>query len=126
MGDRNLTFWNSEPNRFFVACPRSLPETVLGCIAYKDIGCGTVEINRLSVDRNARGLGVARQLIERAMATARKCGYSKVYIDCTNGQESAIRLYRRMGFKESVGLYQRQGVKLLLHGIHRYEFRKNL
>ena len=126
MGDMNMKFWNNEPNRFFVACPRSLSEKVIGCIAYKDIGNGTVEINRLSVDQNSRGLGVARQLIVRAMATAKKCGYSKVYIDCTNGQESAIRLYRRMGFKESVGLYQRQGVKLLFHGIHRYEFRIDL
>ena len=142
MGDKELKFWTTQPNCFLVACPVNQPDKVLGCVSYKDVekypdstitpdlGPGTVEVNRMAVDKACRGLGIGQQLMESLLMKAKKEGYSKVYLSTSNGQASAIRLYRRMGFKEVVG---RLGLEtaiskylVFLNGVHIYEFSYDL
>ena len=142
MGDKELKFWTTHPNCFLVACPVDQPDKVLGCVAYKDVGkypdntntpdlvSGTVEVNRMAVDKICRGLGIGRQLIESLLMKAKDEGYSKVYLSTSNGQASAIRLYRRVGFKEVVG---RLGLEtaiskylVFLNGLYIHEFSYDL
>ena len=51
MGDRQLIFWTTKPNRFLVIVPESQPEKVLGCVACKPIDSCTVQVNHMSVAR---------------------------------------------------------------------------
>ena len=97
MKDKELKFWTTEPNRFLVA---SSHDQVLGCVAYKVLQTDTVEVNRLSVRKGARGRGLGRRLMEALIQCARENGYSRFYLTTGTANESAIELYKRMGFRE--------------------------
>ena len=59
MKDKELKFWTKQPgNCFLVASLSSDPDKVVGCVAYKSVGSNTVQVNRMSVARDFRGLGV--------------------------------------------------------------------
>ena len=45
-----------------------------------------------------RKLGLGRRLVEQVIEHARSIGCSRVYLTTTSAQESAVRLYLRMGF----------------------------
>lgn len=46
--------------------------------------------------KNYRGQGFAKELISKTIETAKKLGVKEIYL---NGEEKAIPLYRRFGFK---------------------------
>ena len=84
-----------------------------GCfvIAYRDgeaIGCGGLklhgsdpaEIKRVWVDRAARGLGLARQLVTDLEDRARAAGAPAVQLDTNRALTEAIALYRSIGYVE--------------------------
>jgi ribosomal protein S18 acetylase RimI-like enzyme len=85
-----------------------------GCflVAYRGgdaVGCGGVklhrdrpaEIKRVWVDRDARGLGVARLLVAELEARARTAGASAVQLDTNRTLTEAIALYRSLGYRET-------------------------
>ncbi|MCG8443175.1 MAG: GNAT family N-acetyltransferase [Caulobacterales bacterium] len=47
----------------------------------------------------ARGLGLGRRLVERALAHARAEGWREVYLETTDGLGASMRLYETLGFK---------------------------
>ena len=100
MGDRQLKFWTTKPNRFLVIVLESQPEKVLGCVACKAIDSCTVEVNRMSVSREARRLGLGKKLMENVIKHASQDGYTRVYLTTSNGQAGAIELYKKMGFED--------------------------
>ena len=55
------------------------------------------KIGRVAVRSAYRGRGVARQLIERAMADARQAGRNKFYL---TAQSDKLGLYHKLGFVE--------------------------
>ena len=126
MKDKELKFWTKQPgNCFLVASLSSHPGKVVGCVAYKSFGSDTVEVNRMSVAGDARGLGLGRKLMEAVFERARKDGFSRVYLTTSNGQATAIRLYRKMGFKElgRVGLETPISKYLVpINGLQVFEF----
>ena len=126
MKDKELKFWTKQPgNCFLVASLSSHPDKVVGCVAYKSLGSDTVEVNRMSVAKDFRGLGVGRKLMETVLEQAKQGGYSRVYLTTSNGQETAIKLYRKMGFVEigRVGLEQPISKYLVpINGLQVFEF----
>ena len=101
MKDKELKFWTKHPgNCFLVACLSSDPDKVVGCVAYKSVGSNTVQVNRMSVARDFRGLGVGRKLMETVLERAKQGGFSRVYLTTGNGHETAMKLYRKIGFIE--------------------------
>ena len=125
MGDKELMFWTTQPNCFLVATLPSNSDKVVGCVSYKSIGSDTVEVNRMSVSGDARGLGLGRKLMEAVFDRAKKDGFSHVYLTTSNGQATAIRLYRKIGFKEigRVGLETPISKYLVpINGLQVFEF----
>ena len=96
MQDKELKFWTTKPNRFLVA---KVNGKVVGCGSYRQLNPDTVEMHRLSVDSNFRGLKIGRKLVEALMEAAKKDGYTCIYADTSNAQIDAWKMYEKMGFR---------------------------
>ncbi|WP_236021534.1 ribosomal protein S18-alanine N-acetyltransferase [Geomesophilobacter sediminis] len=59
------------------------------------------EILDVAVAESARGKGIGRLLVEHALSWCRERGAAVVLLEVRVGNDSAIELYRRMGFTES-------------------------
>lgn len=84
-----ITFWSAWDG-----------ETLLGCVAVKELGPGHGEIKSMHTAAAARGRGVARKLMEHLLAEARRRGYGRLSLE-TGSMESfaaARRLYESFGF----------------------------
>jgi len=71
-----------------------------------DAGPDICEMKRLYVRAAFRGHSIGRAMAEKLIADARAIGYSKMLLDTVPGKmDSAIRLYRELGFKEVCPYY---------------------
>lgn len=73
---------------------------VLGMAFLRPSGASAMEIKRLYVPPSGRGRGVGRALVEAAMEAARRAGATTLRLDSTRNLETAISLYRALGFVE--------------------------
>lgn len=60
-----------------------------------------LRIYSLAVDPRFRGLGAGAALIEKAIETASKNGFSYISLEVRAGNEAAVNLYRKYGFEVS-------------------------
>lgn len=79
---------------------------VAGIVALRPIENDICEMKRLYVRPEYKGLGIGRGLAERIIREARKRGYKKMRLDTLNRLESAVALYRKLGFKEMTAYYE--------------------
>jgi ribosomal protein S18 acetylase RimI-like enzyme len=56
------------------------------------------EVRLLAVDPEARGLGIARRLMDECIRRARAMGASEIGLHTSESLRDAVRLYERMGF----------------------------
>ena len=70
------------------------------CGGVKDLGDGACEIKRMFVVPDARGRGVAAELLVALEDAARSLGYSRVRLDTGPKQPHAERMYRRAGYED--------------------------
>lgn len=61
------------------------------------------ELRKMYFRPAARGLGVARALLDLLLLEMRQAGYRRCYLETTAWMEAAQRLYRRAGFAEVPG-----------------------
>ena len=67
---------------------------------------GVCEMKRLYVRGQFRGHAIGRKIAEKLIAEAAAVGYSAMRLDTVPGKmDSAIGLYRELGFKEVSGYY---------------------
>ena len=82
-----------------------------GCVAWRDLTPGITpgiwEMKRLYVRPAFRGAGLAEELVKEVIA--RTQGEGRIRLDTLPHMEAAIRLYRRMGFRE-IGRYNENPV----------------
>ena len=71
-----------------------------GCVALRKLGTGICEMKRLFVRPEYRGLKIGRLLAERVIQEAKSLGYGAMRLDTLDRLESAVALYREMGFRE--------------------------
>jgi DNA-binding MarR family transcriptional regulator/GNAT superfamily N-acetyltransferase len=72
----------------------------VGACALLPHGEGCFELAKMAVARTARGKGIGWLLGEAAIGKARSAGARKLYLESNTCLESAIGLYRKLGFTE--------------------------
>ncbi len=73
------------------------PDQVIGYVVARE-AAGTGEILNLAVDLPHRRRGIARSLLEAALAALRRRRAEEVYLEVRASNEAAQGLYRRAGF----------------------------
>ncbi len=76
----------------------------------KVVGCGGIapfngsdtvcELRKLFLRPESRGLGIGKALTEHCLTFAKQQGYTQCYLDTLASMESAIQLYKKMGFEQ--------------------------
>lgn len=72
-----------------------------GCIALKKIDAHNCEMKRLYVRTEFRGRKLGELLAKRVIDDAKQIGYSYMLLDTFPCLESAINLYKKLGFYET-------------------------
>lgn len=80
-------------------------ENVLGMIAYHKHSDTRCEMKRLYVKPSCRGMNLGEKLIEELIAHARQAGYKEMVLDTIVPLQSAIHLYKKLGFTECEPYY---------------------
>jgi GNAT superfamily N-acetyltransferase len=74
-----------------------------GCVALHPLDAATGEVKRMFVLPELRGRGVARALMERLLAEARRLGFRRLRLGTLDEMTAAQQLYRSLGFREIPG-----------------------
>lgn len=80
--------------RIFIA---ERDEEPVGCCAMVPT-VDAVEVCKMTVTPAARGLGLARRLLEACEAAAREAGAARLYLETNSALKPAIALYESAGF----------------------------
>lgn len=59
----------------------------------------TAEMVKFYLNKNSRGKGTGRALMETALETSRQMGYRKIYIESLPEFSKALSMYEKQGFK---------------------------
>jgi putative acetyltransferase len=71
-----------------------------GCVALRRFDEFACEMKRMWVRPRFRGFALGRRLAERVIAEARKVGYTRMLLDSLPSLQSALSLYRSLGFRD--------------------------
>ena len=100
MKDRELKYWTTPPHFLLVIVDLD-SSNILGTVSMQKKSEDTAELNRLSVRPDVRGRGIGRKLLEAFIAEVTKSGFKWIYLDTTDPQKDAVKLYEKMGFKKT-------------------------
>ena len=59
---------------------------------------GCAELQKLYVDADYRGQGIASRIIDMVEQEARRLGYERIYIETHSNLQDATRLYEKLGY----------------------------
>jgi GNAT superfamily N-acetyltransferase len=117
-GDLGLLFadlWSEKQNQGFEASRgfvcRTLSEEFAGCVLYRvDSRCPTVARESVTlttcfVNKNYRGLGIARKLVSACVSDLRKSGFSTFFMADALISESFERILTDLGFEKIRSAY---------------------
>jgi GNAT superfamily N-acetyltransferase len=72
----------------------------VGCGAVRLLDPATVEVKRMYVEPETRGLGVAKEILTHLEGAGRELGARRAVLETGIYQDEAIGLYRRAGYTE--------------------------
>ncbi len=84
--------------RLFLALWKGEP---VGCIALRRFDAESCEMKRLYVRPEYRGRGIGETLVKKLIAEAGEMGYRRMLLDTLPVLAEAMRLYERLGFRQS-------------------------
>lgn len=93
------SFYNDIDNEFEVFFCLVDQEKVIGTVALKKVDDYTVELKAMYLDRDYRGKGLGRRLMDKAVDEAKRLGFKSIVLDSMSQYKDALRLYEKTGFK---------------------------
>ena len=78
----------------------SVQDEPAGTAAFRQLNAKSCEAKRLYVRPAFRRQGIGSALLDRLIQEARIAGYQEMYGDTLKSMESALQLYRQVGFRE--------------------------
>jgi putative acetyltransferase len=88
------------PGSFYYVA--TIDEVIVGgCGIYPtdNLPSGTCELVKLYVSKEARGIGLGKQLMEQSMKWAKDNAYTHVYLESMPELAKAVSIYEKVGFK---------------------------
>lgn len=82
---------------FIIAYHNSNP---VGCFGIRKIDSEICELKRMYLGQDVRGLGLGEKLLKEALHIASRLRYKRMRLDTLPSMNSAIHLYKKLGFKE--------------------------
>ncbi|MDJ1484696.1 GNAT family N-acetyltransferase [Cytophagaceae bacterium YF14B1] len=74
--------------------------TVVGTVALVKVDDTTMELAKMAVDENVRGLGIGKKLCLAAIEKARESGTKHLFLESNRKLAPALALYTTVGFQE--------------------------
>lgn len=71
-----------------------------GCVGFRKVSEEIAEMKRMYIQKEFRGKGWGKRLIEELLEHAKKLNYTSIRLDTLPQMKEAIRLYTAFGFKE--------------------------
>lgn len=104
VGDREEMFRKALENKGYLCLVAEINWEVVGFIdmwAFPDVSHGAylAQIQNLVVTEKMRGKGVGAKLVEEMIGFFRKRKYHELHVWTEKTNRSAIRLYKRLGFR---------------------------
>lgn len=106
----DLQFQNFNTELENIATQYSRPEGVLiivydnqlplGCFGVRKLDNEICELKRMYLRNEARGRGLGKQLLTKSMQLGKELGYEKMRLDTLPSMQTAIGLYKKIGFYE--------------------------
>jgi GNAT superfamily N-acetyltransferase len=72
----------------------------VGCAGIRQLEEGIAELKRMYLRPDFRGQGIGLELLNRSIAIAKDLGYWRIRLDTLSTMAPALRLYRKLGFRE--------------------------
>lgn len=112
----NLCFQNFEEELASLPGKYALPkgrivvayvdDIAAGCVALRPFDNHTCEMKRLYVKESFRNMKLGKALAQRIIAEAETIGYDTMVLDTLRTMESALGLYKSLGFVEIQAYYE--------------------
>jgi len=100
---------------------------IVGSFGIESRGVNDTELRRMYLDRGYRGLGIAQRMLDCAQAEARALGFTKMILSTAQIQKSAVRFYRKSGFRQiRTEIAETMSPRQIGGGLTRFHFEKVL
>ncbi len=87
----------SRPNGvIFIAYDEN--NVAIGCFGIRKLEDAICELKRMYIRKVARGIGIGKQLLTKAIEIGTELGYSKIRLDTLPSMDIASNLYEKEGF----------------------------
>ncbi|MHA8076907.1 GNAT family N-acetyltransferase [Aquirufa sp. TARAVU-A1A] len=83
---------------YFVATQNNRIVGGCGIFPTANLPEGTCELVKLYVNKDARGTGTGKKLMEKSMEWAKENGYTQVYLESMPELSKAVSIYEKQGF----------------------------
>jgi putative acetyltransferase len=92
-------FNNTPGSYYFVAIINDVLVGGAGIFPTENLPDGTCELVKLYLHKDARGTGLGKQLLNKAMDWAKEYGYKQVYLESMPELSKAVTIYENVGFE---------------------------
>ena len=98
--DALFQLFNATPGaHYYVALKDNELVGGAGIFPTENLPKGTCELVKLYLHKDARGTGLGKQLLNKAMGWAKENGYTQVYLESMPELSKAVTIYENVGFK---------------------------
>ena len=92
-------FNNTPGSYYYVAVINDVIVGGAGIFPTENLPNGTCELVKLYLHKDARGTGLGKQLLNKAMDWAKEYGYKQVYLESMPELSKAVTIYENVGFE---------------------------